>query len=65
MIAAGAPAGYAADDGAALHFVGARLEEAVSSRADAGAYRVHPGKGQVVERLLSTRYLSAERARIE
>src|SRR4051812_28271432 len=34
------PAGYAADDGAALHFVGAKLAEVVTSRPNARAYRV-------------------------
>ena len=33
-------AGYAADDGAALHFIGTRLDRVVSSRPVAKAYRV-------------------------
>ncbi len=57
FVAQGAPAGYAADDGAALHFVGAKLNEVVTSSPDAGAYRVQLRKGRVVERPLSTRYL--------
>lgn len=57
FVAGGAPAGYAADDGAALHFVGARLKEVVTSRPDAGAYRVQLRNGRVVERPLATRYL--------
>ena len=39
----GFPAGYAADDGAALHFVGPELREVVASRPGARAYRVEPG----------------------
>ena len=35
--------GYAADDGAALHFVGSELREVVASRPDARAYRVESG----------------------
>jgi dipeptidase E len=57
MIAAGAPAGYAADDGAALHFAGTRLQEAVSSRPTAAAYRVHLKGGKVIEQPLPVRYL--------
>lgn len=40
LVRTGFPAGYAADDGAALHFVGAELREVVSSRGGAQAYRV-------------------------
>ena len=39
-IAEGMAAGYAADDGVALHFAGSALAEVVSSRLDAAAYRV-------------------------
>ncbi|HEU0246345.1 MAG TPA: peptidase E [Gaiellaceae bacterium] len=39
----GFPAGYAADDGAALHFFGTELREVVASRPDAQGYRVEPG----------------------
>src|SRR5256885_585231 len=39
-IAGGMKAGYAAEDGAALHFHGKNLVEVVSSRPQAGAYRV-------------------------
>jgi dipeptidase E len=35
--------GYAADDGAALHFVGRELREVVASRPDARGYRVEAG----------------------
>ena len=37
------PGGYAADDGAALHFVGEELAEVVTSRPRAKAYRVDAG----------------------
>jgi peptidase E len=56
-IANGLAGGYAADDGVALHFRGAEFVEAVSSRAEARAYRVELVGGEVVERALDTRYL--------
>jgi len=40
LVRNGFPGGYAADDGAALHFVGTELREVVSSRPSACAYRV-------------------------
>jgi dipeptidase E len=52
-----AKVGWAAEDGAALHFVGSRLHEAVSSRPNATAYRVQAKKGKVVETKIATRYL--------
>lgn len=55
-IAGGMQSGYAADDGAALHFCGSNLVEVVSSRPEAGAYRVEPGEG-VVETPLPVRFL--------
>jgi dipeptidase E len=39
----GFPSGYAADDCAALHFVGTDLRDVVCSREGAAAYRVEPG----------------------
>lgn len=53
------PAGYAADDGAALHFMGRTLERVVSSRPHARAYRVARVRGRVVERELAVEYLGA------
>ncbi|MGH3137985.1 MAG: Type 1 glutamine amidotransferase-like domain-containing protein [Gaiellaceae bacterium] len=53
LVDEGFPPGYAADDGAALHFVGTELREAVSSIAGARAYRVEPG----TETPLETRLL--------
>ncbi len=52
-----APAGYAADDGCALHFVGTKLKEAVSSRPEAGAYRLTRHRGKAVETAIPVRYL--------
>lgn len=49
--------GYAADDGAALHFVGKDLARVVSSRPHAGAYRVEPVGNEVVETPLEVEYL--------
>jgi peptidase E len=52
------PAGYAADDGAALIFRDRTLDEVVASRPAARAYRVEPGPdGTAIETELPTRYL--------
>ena len=51
--------GWAADDGAALHFVGSGLARVVSSRPKAGAYRVERVADGVVETPLATEYLGA------
>jgi dipeptidase E len=51
--------GYAADDGAALVFRGTTLDEVVSSRPRAFAYRIERAEGGVSERRLETRYLGA------
>lgn len=57
-IAAGMPAGYAAGDGAALHFIGSELAEAIASRPGAPAYFVtRDSRGDVAERELAPRYL--------
>jgi dipeptidase E len=40
LLEAGFPAGFAADDGVGLHFVGTELREVVSCREGATAYRV-------------------------
>jgi len=60
LVASGFPAGYAADEGAALRFDAAgALVEAVASRPAARAYRVERGSdgGGANERPLPTRYL--------
>jgi dipeptidase E len=49
--------GYAADDGAALHFSGEELHRVVSSRPHARAYRVEPIADEVVETPLEISYL--------
>ena len=52
------PAGFAADDGAALVFLGTELTEVVASRPNARGYRVERGAdGEVIETELPTRYL--------
>lgn len=51
------PPGVAADDGAAIHYVGTRLKEVISSRPKAKAYRVEFVQGRVLEAPLRTRYL--------
>jgi dipeptidase E len=59
LVADGFPAGYAADEGAALHFDSAGLlVEAVASRESARGYRVERGPdGSAVEQPLPTRCL--------
>jgi dipeptidase E len=52
--------GYAADDGAALHFVGDRLAQVVASRSEARGYRVEAELGRVVTTRLTTCYLGAD-----
>ena len=61
MVAAGELAdGWAADDGAALVFAGTSLEEVVTSRPDARAFRVErTDDGGAVEHVLPARYLGA------
>jgi len=54
LVDSGFPPRYAADDDAALHFVGAELHEAVVLREGARAFRVEPG----LETSLETRLVS-------
>ena len=56
----GMPAGYAAEDGAALRFVGDELVEVVASRPEARAYKLERRGSRVLETRLATRYLGAE-----
>lgn len=57
FVAQGAPAGYAAEDGVALHFVGHTLKQAVGSRPNAAAYQIKRRRGEVLEIPISVRYL--------
>jgi len=59
VIKEGLLGGYAADDGAALHFRGTKLFEVVTSREGASAYRVELVDGRVRETRLKPRYLAA------
>jgi len=54
LVDEGFPPGYAADDDAALHFVGTELQEAVCVREGTRAYRVEPG----LETALEMRFVS-------
>jgi len=56
----GMPAGFAAEDGAALRFVGDELVETVTSRSGAGAYRLERRGSDVLETRLPTRFLGAQ-----
>ena len=58
-IAAGMAPGWAADDGAALHFMGSRLSRVVTSRPKAGATASRRVGGETVETPLATEYLGA------
>jgi dipeptidase E len=49
LVADGFPAGWAADDGVALHFAGTELAEAVTIRRESRAYRVEPGSETPIE----------------
>lgn len=60
-IARGMAAGYAASDGAALHFVGTELADVIASQPHARAYFVcRDDSGEVVERELPIRYLGPQ-----
>ena len=51
------PSGFAADDGAGLHFVGTQLAQIVSSRVDARAYKVQLRGLEIIETELVPRFL--------
>jgi dipeptidase E len=62
FVADGLRAGYAAEDGVALHFCGTSLARAVSSRPDGAAFLVEPSEASqsgVSERRLQVDYLGA------
>jgi dipeptidase E len=57
FVADGVRAGYAAEDGVALHFRGTSLERVVSSRADGSAFLLEPSAGGVRETRLHAEHL--------
>jgi dipeptidase E len=57
FIRAGMHPGYAAEDGAALHFVGAELSRVVASRPEARGYRLDAKGERVVETRIATAFL--------
>jgi peptidase E len=57
LVREGMAPGYAADVGAALHFVDGALVEVVSSRPQAAAYRVERKGDEAEEQKLQVRYL--------
>ena len=57
LIRGGFPGGVAADDGAAIHFIGREIHACVSSRRKARAYRVYRAGTGVVEEPVPTRLL--------
>jgi peptidase E len=60
----GMPGGYAASDGAALHFIGDDLHRVVLSRREARAFHVQARDGSVTEHPLEATYLG-ERPKLE
>ncbi|MDM5315283.1 peptidase E [Fictibacillus sp. b24] len=57
LIENGLKPGFAADDGAALHFIDGKLHKVVSSRENAKAYYVEKQGEEVAERELETLFL--------
>ncbi len=57
FIMEGFPGGYAADDGAVLHFINGNFVEAVSSKLAARAFEVRKQKNEVIEKPLPVRFL--------
>ena len=57
FLRAGMCPGYAAEDGAALHFVGSSLHRVVASRSSARGYRLDAVGERVVEMQVATTYL--------
>jgi dipeptidase E len=62
FIRGGMRSGYAAEDGAALHFTGTELSRVVASRPEARGYRLDPLGERVVEMRIATTYLGDARA---
>lgn len=50
-------AGYAIEDGVAMHFLDRELHRVISSRPDAKAYRLHAPHGSVKEEPLAVEYI--------
>ena len=61
LVRDGFPAGYAADDDAAMHWIVEDLAEVVTARGGAGVYRVERVGGQVVETPLTPRRVARHR----
>jgi peptidase E len=57
FIMEGLPGGYAADDGAALHFINGEFYEVVSSKPAARAFDVRKQGDEVIETKLDVRFL--------
>jgi dipeptidase E len=57
FIRGGMRSGYAAEDGAALHFTGTELSRVIASRPQARGYRLDPLGERVVEMRIATTYL--------
>jgi hypothetical protein len=51
--------GYAAEDGAALHFVGTELSRVVASRPSSRGYRLDTAGDRIIEMRLATTYLGS------
>ncbi len=64
LLRAGMRPGYAAQDGAALHFVGTELKRVVASRPTARGYRVDANGDEVSEVGLATDFLGDSPARL-
>jgi peptidase E len=62
LLRAGMRPGYAAEDGAALHFTGTGLSRVVASRVAARGYRLEAAAGRVVEAQIATHYLGDSHA---
>jgi peptidase E len=65
LIGEGMCAGYAVDDGVALHFKGTQLDRVVSSRERGGAFHVQRVGEEVMETALEVCYLGDPEARVE
>jgi len=57
FLRSGMRSGYAAEDGAALHFVNAELHRVIASRPEARGYRLDAVGERVVEMRIATAYL--------